>query len=251
VASGREALKILLGVGVCDRQVVFQGELAEEVEDVVEFGLGDRGCRRQEGCQGRSQSLRCGVNACVGSPERSDSELLGAVRSDPDAFAHFYDRYETVVVGYLARRVFDPELVADLTAEVFAAALHGAAGYRPGAPTAVGWLLTIAHNVWANSVRGRRVEARARLRLGIRDAVSFQEDELERVESIASHGEWLSDLLMRLPSEQAQAIRARVLEERDYGEIAYELQTSELVIRKRVSRGLASLRKAFEKEDVP
>ena len=185
------------------------------------------------------------------SADRSDEELLGAVSSDPDAFAQFYDRYEAAVVGYLAGRVSDPELVADLTAEVFAAALGGAARYRPVQSTAAAWLLTIAHNVWVNSVRSRRVEARARLRLGIREAVSFQDDELERVESIASRGAWLADLLASLPVEQAEAIRARVLDERDYQEIAGELETSELVIRKRVSRGLASLREAFGKEDVP
>jgi len=39
-----------------------------------------------------------------------------------------------------------------------------------------------------------------------------------------------------------------VLEERGYPEIAAELQTSAFVIRKRVSRGLATMRRALEKE---
>jgi RNA polymerase sigma factor (sigma-70 family) len=182
--------------------------------------------------------------------DRSDAELLGAVWSDADAFGVFYDRYEAAVVGYFARRVRDPEVVADLTGEVFAAALGSARRYRPAHPTAAGWLLTIAHNVWLNSARRRRVEARARLRMGIRDAVSFQVEELERVEALASSGIWLTSLLDGLPGEQAEAIRARVLDVRDYGEIAQELETSELVIRKRVSRGLASLRRTLEKEDV-
>ncbi len=54
-------------------------------------------------------------------------------------------------------------------------------------------------------------------------------------------------MLDGLPAEQRDAIRARVLDERDYGEIARELRTSELVIRKRVSRGLAELRTHMEK----
>jgi Sigma-70 region 2 len=49
------------------------------------------------------------------------------------------DRYEASVVGYFARRVGDREVVADLTAEVFAAAVHAAARYRPTQPTAAGW----------------------------------------------------------------------------------------------------------------
>lgn len=197
-----------------------------------------------------SQNTHAGVKRGVGYRDRSDAELLGAVRSDPDAFGSFYDRYEAAVVGYFARRVRDPEVVADLTGEVFAAALGSARRYRPTHPTAAAWLLTIAHNIWINSARRRRVEARARLRLGIRDAVSFQDVELERVEAIGSSGTWLTSLLDGLPREQAEAIRARVLDDREYGEIAQELETSELVIRKRVSRGLASLRRTLEKEDV-
>jgi RNA polymerase sigma-70 factor, ECF subfamily len=64
---------------------------------------------------------------------------LGASRSDATAFVVFYDGYEASVVGYFARRVGDREVVADLTAEVFAAAVHAAARYRPTQPTAAGW----------------------------------------------------------------------------------------------------------------
>ena len=173
---------------------------------------------------------------------RSDAELLGEALSNPGAFASFYDRYESAIVGYFARRVRDPEIVADLTAEVFAAALQGAEGYRPLQPTAIAWLFAIAHNTLVTSVRRRRVEAQARLRLGIRDAVSFTDDELDRVEAVAGE-QGLTALLDALPRGQRDAIRARVLDERDYPEIATELQCSELVVRKRVSRGLTTLRR--------
>jgi len=180
--------------------------------------------------------------------DRSDETLLRGCRADPAAFAVFYDRYERAVVGYLARRVRDPELVADLAAEVFASALGAAGRYRASEPTATGWVLTIAHNTLVSSIRRRRVEARARLRLGIRDAVSFADDELDRVEAFADDDGWLQALLDRLPAEQRDAIRARVLDERSYTEIAAEMATSELVIRKRVSRGLASLRRELGRE---
>jgi DNA-directed RNA polymerase specialized sigma24 family protein len=76
--------------------------------------------------------------------------------------------------------------------------------------------------------------------------VAFQDEELERVEALAGRDGWLLELLNDLPPSQAAAIRARVLEERDYEEIAAALRTSELVIRKRVSRGLATLRREIE-----
>ncbi len=182
------------------------------------------------------------------SSERSDGELLAQSASSPDAFAAFYDRYETPLVGYFMRRTADPELAADLSAEVFAAALAASHRYRPSEPTAAGWLFTIAHNTLSKSLRRGRVEARARRRVGIADAVVFGADELERVEAVASAGGWALELLERLPSEQRDAVRARVLDERSYPDIAGELQTSELVVRKRVSRGLSRLRAELENQ---
>jgi RNA polymerase sigma factor (sigma-70 family) len=52
-------------------------------------------------------------------------------------------------------------------------------------------------------------------------------------------------LLAELPPDEQVAVRARVIEERDYSEIASELGCSELVVRKRVSRGLSRLRAAL------
>lgn len=178
--------------------------------------------------------------------EASDAELLAGTRSDAEAFAAFYDRYEHAIVGYLMRRTRDAEIAADLTAEVFAAALAAAHKYRPTAPTAAGWLFTIAQNTLTDSLRRGRVDARARRRVGIREALEYAPDELERIDALAAREDWVSGLLERLPVEQREAVRARILDERSYREIAQEMQTSELVIRKRVSRGLAALRDKLE-----
>ena len=50
------------------------------------------------------------------------------------------------------------------------------------------------------------------------------------------------ELLEDLPAEQRSAVRARLLDDRAYGEIAVAEGVSEAAIRQRVSRGLASLR---------
>jgi RNA polymerase sigma-70 factor (ECF subfamily) len=49
-------------------------------------------------------------------------------------------------------------------------------------------------------------------------------------------------LLSDLPEDLREAVVARVLEERDYDEIAAKLGCSQQVVRKRVSRGLTRLR---------
>lgn len=144
------------------------------------------------------------------------------------------------------RRTRDAELAADLTAEVFAAALGAAEGYQAVGESAAPWLFTIASNVLVSSVRRGRVEEGARRQLGMLKAIELQERSLERLEQMVVGDAWVSELLSRLPEDQRQAVRARVLEDRAYEEIATRLQTSSLVIRKRVSRGLSRLREELE-----
>ena len=166
----------------------------------------------------------------------SDAELLQAIaRCDGEAFAVFYRRYLPRVVGYLVRETGDHELAADLAAEVFAAALVGARRYKATHESALPWLLGIARNTLGASRRRGRVEARARRRLGF-EPVAFEEPDLDRTD----------ELLASLPAAERDAVRARVVEERTYASIAAELLCSELVVRKRVSRGLARLRKELK-----
>ena len=177
---------------------------------------------------------------------RDDEALLLATRHDGDAFAEFYDRYEAAVVGFMLRRTGDAELAVDLASEVFAAALAAAHRYRPQRSNAAAWLFTIARNVLRNSLRRGRVEAHARQRLGIRDAIGYTTDDLERIEAAVSQTDCARRLLASLPEKQRDAIRAHIIDERSYPEIAQQMRTSELVIRKRVSRGLAALRTLLE-----
>lgn len=172
----------------------------------------------------------------------SDAQLLAAIaRCDDRAFSAFYRRHLAMVVGWCARRT-DPELAADLTAEVFAAVLVGAARYEPSQESAAGWLLGIARNVLGHSVRRGQVDARARRRLGV-SPLAVEDDDLSRVLELADEPERsAAGLLAGLPADERMAVCARVIEERAYGEIARSLGCSEMVVRKRVSRGLARLR---------
>lgn len=53
--------------------------------------------------------------------------------------------------------------------------------------------------------------------------------------------------MRNLPADQREAITARVLDDREYHEISRILECSEAVVRKRVSRGLATLRRQLER----
>lgn len=177
-----------------------------------------------------------------------DDELLArAATGDGDAFACFYRRHLGAIAGYLVRRTSDPEVAADLTAEVFAAALIACPRYRPGGPPALAWLYGIAANKLRESRRRGRVEAEARRRLAW-EPQPLDDDDLAAVERMAGADDEpeLLAAVATLPLDQREAILARVVDEQGYDEIAARLVCSESVVRQRVSRGLRTLRAQLE-----
>jgi RNA polymerase sigma factor (sigma-70 family) len=180
---------------------------------------------------------------------RDGRELLVATRREPAAFGVFYRRNLPPLVAYFVDRTRDPELAADLTAETFAAALAASRRYRPGPEPAAAWLFAIARSKLVDSYRRGQVEEGARRKLGMQP-LQLEDDEIERVEALADAGRpRLRELLGGLPDVQRAAIEARVIEERDYADIAGELRCSEQVARQRVSRGLARMRARLEENN--
>jgi RNA polymerase sigma factor (sigma-70 family) len=175
-----------------------------------------------------------------------DDELLARTAAgDGDAFARFYRRHLAAISGYLLRRTGDREVTADLVAEVFATALIACPRYRPGGPPALAWLYGIAANKLRESRRRGRVEEEARRRLAWEPQVLTDDDlvAVERMAEASGGGEaGLAAAVAALSADQREAILARVVEERDYEEIASRLECSESVVRQRVSRGLRALR---------
>lgn len=177
----------------------------------------------------------------------TDDDLLVAAADDSAAFGVFYRRYEGPVLAFFVRRTRDGELAADLTAEVFARALEACGRFRPGGAPASAWLFAIAQHTLAKSRRRGAVQQRARMRLRMAP-ISLDDEDLARIEHLADSDDAIVDLLEQLPADQREAVRARILEERSYEEIAGEMACSPAVVRKRVSRGLARLRNQLTQE---
>ena len=175
--------------------------------------------------------------------QRTDGELLAAVAArDGSAFSVFYRRHLPGVLGFLLGETGDREVAADLAAEVFAAVFLVAGRFRSReAGSAVPWVRGIAQNKLRESRRRGRVEDGARRRLAF-EPEALDDDDLARVEELAGAAGGVMDLVDGLPERQRAAVRARVVDERSYAEIAGELSCSELVVRQRVSRGLSRLR---------
>ncbi|MGH2885422.1 MAG: RNA polymerase sigma factor, partial [Solirubrobacteraceae bacterium] len=80
----------------------------------------------------------------MNEPSRSEVSAIG---HDPQAFTAFYETHLEAVQRFIARRVSDPHLAADLTADVFLAAIHSAHKYSPERGSAAAWLIGVSRNV--------------------------------------------------------------------------------------------------------
>jgi RNA polymerase sigma-70 factor (ECF subfamily) len=173
--------------------------------------------------------------------------LRAAACGDDRAFAEFYRRWLPVVTRYHLRRTRSRELAFDLTAETFAAVVADLQRFDPERGSPAGWLFEIAEHKLLDSRRRAKVETSARTRLG-HEPIILEDRDLERVDELASLGDVhrLERLFAQLPMSQRDAVRARVLDERSYPEIADEMACSEAVVRQRVHRGLRRLRERLK-----
>jgi RNA polymerase sigma factor (sigma-70 family) len=137
--------------------------------------------------------------------DRADPEAgpLSKIAYDPDALEAFYRQHVALVTSFVARRVADPHVVADLTAQVFVAVIGSAHSYRPSRGPQAAWLYGIARNVIAQESRRNASERRAVGRIAGRRLVD--EDDIARLEEridAESLGRAVYQALARLPEEE-------------------------------------------------
>lgn len=115
--------------------------------------------------------------------------------------------------------------------------------------SALPWLLGIAANVLADTVRRDRVETRARERLGLPLDLAA-DDGYTVVEERLSPRLALERCLGSLPEHERSALELRVLDELPYAQVAKRLAIRPAAARLRVSRALRRLALSVPKEDL-
>ena len=178
----------------------------------------------------------------------SDDDLLARTADDREAFGEFYDRHVMAVLGELRRAGLRTDDALDLAAEVFAAALLASRRYRPGEAPARAWLLGIARNKLMHRSRRAATEAAARRKLGM-PRLTYSDEALDRVDELldAEPARYVNGTAA-LPDAEREAVVARVIDERDYDEIAAATGATPAAVRQRVSRGLAKLARLGREE---
>lgn len=152
------------------------------------------------------------------------------------------------VMAYFARRCSEPQTVADLTSETFVRATGAFASFDPGRGSARAWLIGIAAHVYARhcdqAANGR--DAVARLAGQRTLAVDEVEELTDRIDAERA-GRELIERCSQLPELERAAVELVDLSGLIPKEAALVLGVSRVVLRKRLSRARARLRKEHQK----
>jgi RNA polymerase sigma factor (sigma-70 family) len=165
------------------------------------------------------------------------------ITSDPDAFERFYREHVEAVQRFVARRVDDPHLAADLTADVFVAVIESAGSYRRSRGEPVAWLFGIARNVVADEHRRTARELRAAAR--VRGRELLDEDDLvalhERIDA-ESAARSLYQEMVGLSGKEKAVLELVALDGLTVGEAGRVLRIGSVAARVRLHRARRLLR---------
>lgn len=172
---------------------------------------------------------------------RADYELLRASIDDPAAFRAFYDRWSRPVLAYFQRRLRDPEVALELTAETFAIAFERRATFRWMGKSPGAWLFGIARRLVYRYLRRESVQQRALQRLGV-TVPPIDDESFERIDDLAD-SEALRILVRRAldrarPADR-EVLQHHVLDGMPYPELAATLGCTVNAARVRVHRALS------------
>ena len=168
---------------------------------------------------------------------------------DAEALDSLYREHSRQLLIFFARRTMDAETATDLVAETFAAAFRDRRQFRGSTgEEAVGWIFGIARHQLSSFYRRGSVERDAMRRLSVerRDLTGEELERIEELAGIAALRERVRERLLELDAPDQEILRLRIVEERDYDEIAAALDIKEDAVRARVSRALKRLRRLVE-----
>lgn len=190
-----------------------------------------------------SRSLRI-----VSARERGvGAEQLRWIGTDPELFEVFYREHVEDLQRFVARRVGDRERAADLTAEIFLAAIDSAHRYRLRRGTPRAWLYGIARALVAND-RRRRGRERAR-KERFRGSALLNEEDAARMDAridAAAQSRRLYAAMGQLPEAERAVLELVAIDELTVAEAAAAVGVRAGTARVRLYRARRKLRAELE-----
>jgi len=170
-------------------------------------------------------------------------EQLRWIGTDPELFETFYREHVEDLQRFVARRVGDRERAADLTAEIFLAAIDSAPRYRSRRGTPKAWLYGIARVLVANDRRrhGRERVGEERLR----GRALLDEDDAARMDAridAAAQSRCLYAAMGRLSEAERAVLELVAIDGLSVAEAADAAGVSSVAARVRLHRARRKLR---------
>lgn len=166
-----------------------------------------------------------------------------SIGTDPAAFAGFYRAHVDEVTRFVARRVDDPHLAADLTAEVFLAVIEAAASYRGSHGGPRTWLYGIARNVVAAEFRRAARERRGESLVAGRRLLDA--DDIDRMTARIDASRAVRELhesLRALPEGERAVLELVAVDDLSVAEAAAALGIRPVTARVRLHRARRAMR---------
>lgn len=190
-----------------------------------------------------SRSLR----AVAARGRRVGAEQLRWIGTDPDLFEAFYREHVEDLQRFVARRIGDRERAADLTAEIFLAAIDSAHRYRQRSGTPKAWLYGIARTLVAND-RRRRGRERAREER-FRGSALLDEEDAARMDAridAAAQSRRLYAAMDRLSEDERAVMELVAIDDLKVAEAAAAAGVRPVTARVRLHRARRKLRAELE-----
>lgn len=180
------------------------------------------------------------------SEEHDQTELAGRLRDqDPEALRELYDLYSRPVFSFLLRYFPDRATAEDVQQQVFMEVWQKAANFDPERGSLLTWLMLIARSR-AIDVSRRRIPEPRDPQGTARELESRQPERDEIDEAVES---WhFSQLIGRLPREEADLLKYRFQGELSQSEIADTTGIPLGTVKSRMVSGLQRLRTMMEAE---
>jgi len=170
-------------------------------------------------------------------------DLVRSIGTDPDIFDAFYREHVERVQRFVACRLDDRNRTADLTAEIFLAAIDAAPRYRAHKAPPKAWLLGIARVIVASDVR--QGERRRRGEERLRGSTLLDEDDAARldarIDAVARSRE-LYAAMERLPEGERAVLELVAIDELSLKEAAAATGLRPVAARVRLHRARRKLR---------
>jgi RNA polymerase sigma-70 factor (ECF subfamily) len=178
-----------------------------------------------------------------------DVDLVGRLRTDPDALEAFYRTHVSDVAAFVARRVTSADVVADVVSNTFLAAIQGADSFDPARSPATAryWLLGIARRQvadhYGSSGRDGALAEREASRRRLSDDETARVDELIDAQRLAPN---IQAALETLSPTVREAFVLVAVDGFPQTAAAHELGISHAALRTRLARARLHLRRQLE-----